>query len=456
VLRERAPTSSPTEAPSAAIDHRPDPLVNGGRDGSGSASPPSERSERHSVTAASATRLAVERAVRGRHRSADSPDDQTLGILRDLEGGPRLGVVGGWVPDNPARPRHNAGAVGQSDPWVDPPDDDVEHRPVDGPDAGEYEPEADSLNDTTVDDDTRDDDTLGKTTIDGASGAEDANDDGLADETTSGPAGRSVRGARRVGRPFGRFAELWVPEPLRDARVDPGRRGAVVLLLVAALAAVATAVGVWRDRPEPRPVETSAIAALAVPSAPDASPAAASGSDGPPVLVTAPSGLDATAAAASAEIVVSVTGLVASPGVVTLIPGSRVADAITAAGGAAPEADLTGMNLAARLADGDSVVVGSAPGADGATSGGVTSGVSGVGGGSGNSVADEPAGGLIDLNAADEAALDTLPGVGPVMAQNILAWRETNGRFTSIEQLQEISGIGPSRFAQISPLVMVS
>ncbi|HEY4993776.1 MAG TPA: hypothetical protein VII33_17015, partial [Nakamurella sp.] len=69
---------------------------------------------------------------------------------------------------------------------------------------------------------------------------------------------------RRLGRRWGRFAELWVPEPLRDARVDPGRRGALILLLVAALAAVATAVGVWRDRPEPRPVETSTLSALAV------------------------------------------------------------------------------------------------------------------------------------------------------------------------------------------------
>ena len=62
----------------------------------------------------------------------------------------------------------------------------------------------------------------------------------------------------------------------------------------------------------------------------------------------------------------------------------------------------------------------------------------------------------MDLNTADEAALDTLPGVGPVMAQNILAWREANGKFTTVEQLQEISGIGPSRYAQISPLVTVS
>ena len=151
------------------------------------------------------------------------------------------------------------------------------------------------------------------------------------------------------------------------------------------------------------------------------------------------------------EIVVSVTGLVGQPGVVTLNAGARVADAIAAAGGAAAEADLTGMNLAARLADGDSVVVGAAPAA-----GDVASGVSGGAAGSATGADSTPAGGPIDLNTADEAALDTLPGVGPVMAQNILSWRETNGRFASVEQLQEISGIGPSRFAQISPLVTVT
>ena len=233
----------------------------------------------------------------------------------------------------------------------------------------------------------------------------------------------------------------------------------IVLLLVAALAAVATAFGVWRDRPEPRPVETSAVAALAVSSEPAAS-GWVSSTPGPAGSAAPGSGdpgaADQPGASASpddppGEIVVSVTGLVGQPGVVTLNAGARVADAIAAAGGAAAEADLTGMNLAARLADGDSVVVGTAPAA-----GDVASGVSGGAAGSATAADSTPAGGPIDLNTADEAALDTLPGVGPVMAQNILAWRETNGRFASVEQLQEISGIGPSRFAQISPLVTVT
>ena len=240
--------------------------------------------------------------------------------------------------------------------------------------------------------------------------------------------------------------------------MDPGRRGALILLLVAALAAVVTAVGVWRDRPEPRAVQTSAIAALAgVPTSvdggtqntADAETAGAGSADS-----TAPNapGPTPSTTAAPAEIVVSVTGLVGQPGLVTLPAGARVADAIAAAGGASGGADLTGVNLAARLADGDSVVVASAP-----APGGVASGVTGGSGNAGAATANgTAAAGLVDLNTADEAALDTLPGVGPVMAQNILAWREANGRFTAVEQLQEISGIGPSRYAQISPLVTVS
>ncbi len=117
--------------------------------------------------------------------------------------------------------------------------------------------------------------------------------------------------------------------------------------------------------------------------------------------------------------------------------------------------DLTGLNLAAKLADGDSVVIAAAGGASSGVSNGGASG-SAASGRPGSSANQQSASSLVDLNTADEAALDSLPGVGPVMAQNILAWREQNGRFSSIEQLQEISGIGPARYAQLSALVTVS
>ena len=272
----------------------------------------------------------------------------------------------------------------------------------------------------------------------------------LAESSAPQPATR----ARRIGRHWGRYAELWVPESLREARVDPGRRGALILLLIATLAATVTAVGVWRDRPESRPVETSAITGLAVAST-RSSPENADPSQSTTPGATSTVLQQESAAQPTAQLVVSVTGLVAHPGLVTLPAGARVADALTAAGGASSDADLTGINLAARLSDGDSVVVGSSNGAPGVTSEVASSGqgpnlsaTAGAGGAAGAEI--------INLNTADEAGLDTLPGVGPVMAQNILAWRETNGSFTNIEQLQEISGIGPSRYAQIAPLVTVS
>jgi competence protein ComEA len=263
------------------------------------------------------------------------------------------------------------------------------------------------------------------------------------DDDDAEPVG--VRALRINGR-WGRFAELWVPESMRGARLDPGRRGMLVLVFVAAAAAIVAAVGVWRDRPEPRPVETAVVAAVSGEvSEASASPAAAVGSaDADPAAA-------ATGSAAPTEILVSVTGLVANPGVVRLPPQARVADAIAAAGGTRPGANLTGMNLAAKLADGDSVVVTDTPTAAAAPA---PAGSGGAAGGSSGGPAT-PAGGLVNLNTADEAALDTLPGVGPVMAQNILAWRETNGKFASVEQLQEISGIGPSRYAQLAPLVTV-
>lgn len=161
---------------------------------------------------------------------------------------------------------------------------------------------------------------------------------------------------------------------------------------------------------------------------------------------------------ASPEVlIVSVTGAVRHPGLVRLSPGSRVADAIAQAGGVTSAADLTGVNLAARLSDGASVVVSDQP------AGGSGSSVSGLGSdgdisGNGGPVATARSGqpvGKVDLNTADAATLDALPGVGPVTAAAIVAWREKNGRYASVEQLQEIPGIGPAKYAALAPLVTV-
>ncbi|WP_454729546.1 ComEA family DNA-binding protein [Cellulosimicrobium protaetiae] len=146
--------------------------------------------------------------------------------------------------------------------------------------------------------------------------------------------------------------------------------------------------------------------------------------------------------APSAGVVVHVVGQVATPGLVTVPADARVADALEAAGGATAEADLAALNLARTVTDGEQIVVprpgeavpaaGSAPPAAGST-----------------------AGGAVDLNAADAAALDALPGIGPVLAERIVAWREENGPFTTVDELGEVSGIGPAVLADVRDLVRV-
>jgi competence protein ComEA len=160
------------------------------------------------------------------------------------------------------------------------------------------------------------------------------------------------------------------------------------------------------------------------------------------------------APADTGPIVVSVSGKVARPGLLRLAPGSRVGDAVAAAGGAAPDADLTGLNLAARLSDGEQVVVGvptpATPPAAGAAPAGAAGAAGGASGGAG-----APGGGRVDLNTATLEQLDQLPGVGPVTARHILDWRTQNGRFATVDQLQDVSGIGDARFATLRDLVTV-
>lgn len=147
---------------------------------------------------------------------------------------------------------------------------------------------------------------------------------------------------------------------------------------------------------------------------------------------------------ASGEVVVHVDGEVQRPGVVVLPAGSRVADAVDAAGGALPDVDLAGVNLARPLVDGEQVLVGIDPPP------GSSAAAPGAGGGTPGA-----AGGPVNLNTADLATLDTLPGVGPVTAQSILDWREANGGFTSVDELVEVDGIGEATLARIAPHVTV-
>ncbi|TKR21919.1 ComEA family DNA-binding protein [Cellulomonas hominis] len=144
-----------------------------------------------------------------------------------------------------------------------------------------------------------------------------------------------------------------------------------------------------------------------------------------------------------------VVGEVASPGVVPMPAGSRVADAVAAAGGALPGADLTALNLAAVVQDGAQIRV-PAPGEEP-----VVVDEAGGGAGAGGGGPAGAAGGAVDVNTAGGAELQTLPGIGPVLAERIVAWREANGPFASVDALLDVSGIGPAVLGQIRDLVRV-
>jgi competence protein ComEA len=133
--------------------------------------------------------------------------------------------------------------------------------------------------------------------------------------------------------------------------------------------------------------------------------------------------------------------------------GSRVEQALTAAGGARKDADLSQVNLARPLVDGEQVVV-PRPGERAAQAGGAPGTLPGAATGPSQSRSGSGTqAGPVDVNTATLAELDTLPGVGPVLAQRILDWRAANGRFTSVDELSEVSGIGDAVLARLRPLV---
>lgn len=231
----------------------------------------------------------------------------------------------------------------------------------------------------------------------------------------------------------------WVPDGLprqgwlSAVRADPGRAGGIALAALAALAVLVTVFTLIRQHPEP-------VASAKLP---------------PVEMAPTSSAPPGTAAATPAgqAVVVSVVGLVGQPGLVTLTPGARVADAVSAAGGPLHGADTAGLNLARHVADGEQIVVGMA----------VPAGQRPVLGSSAGPAASGPAPpaapakpvGPVDLNSATAEQLDALPGVGPVTAAAIVAWRTANGRFSSIDQLAEIDGIGTARLEKLRPLVRI-
>ncbi len=205
-------------------------------------------------------------------------------------------------------------------------------------------------------------------------------------------------------------------------------RRQVIAYLV--LAAVVAAVGVRYlvlDEAAPAGGERLVLAPAASPPA-SAPPTAAAGGE------------------AVSEVLVHVCGAVRSPGVVKLPQGSRVAEAIELAGGPTAKASLSGVNLAARVADGQQIVVPERAPAGGGSAPALAGG-SGAGGAG--------AGGLVNLNTASIAELETLPGVGPATAQKIVDYRAANGGFANIEQLKDVPGIGDAKFAAMKDAICI-
>lgn len=196
-----------------------------------------------------------------------------------------------------------------------------------------------------------------------------------------------------------------------------GELAGLVLVVVATFAGAA----LWYVRSLPRPVD------IAAPSAGPAFVASAA-------AIVSPSPTPAT-------IIVDVAGWVRKPGVYEFFAGDRVIDAVNEAGGPKKGADLTSLNLAALLADGTQVVVPKA----GSTTAAGTSGTTGSSSGTT----------LVNVNTASETELETLPGVGPVTAAAIIDYRTQNGPFATVDDLVDVSGIGPSTLEQMRPFVTV-
>jgi competence protein ComEA len=215
----------------------------------------------------------------------------------------------------------------------------------------------------------------------------------------SGPGGSAAEPSAATPRPVGHWRAL-------------------VVGVLGCLAIGAVAVALWAGSPQPQLVLGAADPSLALPGA-----------------------VESPAASPLAAIVVDVEGAVVAPGIYTLPGGGRVGDAITAAGGYSPQVDIEVaaqvLNLAARLADGEKVLVprlGAEPVLTPAPS--------------------VAAGGLVDVNRADQPALETLPGIGPATAAKIIAAR-TEAPFASIDELLTRGVVGPATFDKIKPLITV-
>lgn len=236
--------------------------------------------------------------------------------------------------------------------------------------------------------------------------------------------------ARRRLAP-GRLVVGLLPETLRG----PVGLGPAHVAVVAVLVALGLGVTCWwvvRGDAEPAPGRVDAAGSPVTGS--DASPAALA----PPAPTGAPAADGAPPSAGT--VTVDVAGKVRRPGIAVLDAGARVVDALEAAGGARRGVDLSPINLARVLVDGEQILVGEAARPAAASAPGA---------------AAPAAGALVNLNTATVAELELLPEVGPVTAQAIVTWREEHGGFTAVQELLEVDGIGDKTLATITPHVTV-
>ncbi|HET6627040.1 MAG TPA: helix-hairpin-helix domain-containing protein [Nocardioidaceae bacterium] len=281
----------------------------------------------------------------------------------------------------------------------------------------------------------------------------------LSDEPGSAPAaGPSVEPPRAAG---GRHVRRPVPAPARIVgwvhdRLPPTLQGRVQLgsshlTVVALLVAAALAVTAWWVIRADGGTVVPTAAGASTGASPALPLAAASGAADPVAGAddesTTESATDPTAGRPSSSgrpvVVVDVAGKVRRPGIATLPVGARVVDALEAAGGARRGVDVTVLNLARVLVDGEQIVVGVPPPAGVAAPAASAPGAAGEG----------SPGPLVNLNTATQTELETLPGVGPVTATAILQWRTDNGAFSSVDELLEVSGIGDATLSELAPFV---
>ncbi|MFF3447484.1 helix-hairpin-helix domain-containing protein [Streptomyces sp. NPDC002667] len=240
---------------------------------------------------------------------------------------------------------------------------------------------------------------------------------------------------------------LWL-----QSRCGLERRSVAALTVLLAVAAVFAVQHFWAGRT--RPVRAPEVVGAAAPFGGKRTPGEPGGGPGERLGAESggPTGAPGAGGAGGGTVVVDVGGKVRAPGLRRLPAGSRVEDALRAAGGPRPGTDTDGLNRARLLVDGEQIMVGASmppAGAGAGSDGSVGSGPLGAGGSGAGAVPAAP----IPLNTATAEQFDSLPGVGPVLARHIIDYRTAHGGFRSVDELREVNGIGDRRFADLRNLV---